>query len=84
MIQLNKKGDSMTSANVSNIMQAQNLVTKVSKLSDEIGTSVDFSKMLVQNSDNVQKYEFKASEVATNLPDASSIFMVSTSPEYSV
>lgn len=62
----------MTSANVSNIMQAQNLVTKVSKLSDEIGTSVDFSKMLVQNSDNVQKYEFKASEVATNLPDASS------------
>lgn len=62
----------MTSANVSNIMQAQNLVTKVSKLSDEIGTSVDFSKMLVQNSDNVQKYEFKASEVATNLPGASS------------
>ena len=62
----------MTSANVSNIMQAQNLVTKVSKLSDEIGTSVDFSKMLVQNSDNAQKYEFKASEVATNLPGASS------------
>lgn len=62
----------MTSANVSNIMGAQNLVTKVSKLSDEIGTSVDFSKMLVQNSDNAQKYEFKASEVATNLPDASS------------
>jgi len=62
----------MTSANVTNIMQAQNLVTKVSKLSDEIGTSVDFSKMLNTNSDNSQQYVFKASEVAKDVPEVSS------------
>ena len=62
----------MTSANVTNIMGAQNLVTKVNKLSEEIGTSVDFSQMLIQSPDSVQKYEFKASETAKNLPEVSS------------
>ena len=61
----------MTSANVLNIMQAQNQLTKVNKLSEEIGTGVDFSEMLNQKPD-VNGYTFKASEVAKDVPVASS------------
>ncbi|MCQ2535395.1 MAG: flagellar hook-length control protein FliK [Lachnospiraceae bacterium] len=56
----------MTSANITGFMDAQNLVTKVSKLSEEIATGVDFSEMLSSNPSPNGSYEFKASMVSEN------------------
>ena len=43
----------MTSANVSGVMQMQDLITRVNKLSEEIGTGVDFSAMVQKQANTV-------------------------------